>query len=42
MKHAHGKVDEDAQTVTVYGDATITLPLIISAVLADGKDGGGQ
>jgi len=35
-----GKVDEDAQTVTVYGDATITLPLIISAVLADGKDGG--
>lgn len=28
-----GKVDEDAQTVTVYGDATITLPLIISAAL---------
>lgn len=28
-----GKVDEDAQTVTVYGDATITLPLIMSAVL---------
>jgi deoxyhypusine synthase len=28
-----GKVDEDAQTVTVYGDATITFPLIISAVL---------
>ena len=28
-----GKVDEDAQTVTVYGDATITFPLIMSAVL---------
>ncbi|MDD1724378.1 MAG: deoxyhypusine synthase [Methanospirillum sp.] len=28
-----GKVDEDAKTVTVYGDATITFPLIISAVL---------
>lgn len=28
-----GKVDEDAQTVTVYGDATITLPLIMSAAL---------
>ena len=28
-----GKVDEDAKTVTVYGDATITFPLLISAVL---------
>jgi len=28
-----GKVDEDAQTVTVYGDATITFPLIMAAVL---------
>jgi deoxyhypusine synthase len=28
-----GKVDEDAKTVTVYGDATITFPLIMSAVL---------
>ncbi len=27
-----GKVEEDAQTVTVYGDATITLPLLVSAV----------
>ena len=28
-----GKVDEDAQTVTVYGDATITFPLLISAAI---------
>ncbi len=28
-----GKVDEDAKTVTVYGDATITLPLIMAAVM---------
>jgi deoxyhypusine synthase len=28
-----GKVDEDAKTVTVYGDATITFPLIMAAVM---------
>lgn len=28
-----GKVDEDAETVTVYGDATITLPLLVAATL---------
>jgi deoxyhypusine synthase len=28
-----GKVGEAAKTVTVYGDATITLPLVIAAVL---------
>jgi len=28
-----GKVCEEAQTVTVYGDATITLPMLIAAVL---------
>ncbi len=28
-----GKVDEDAKTVTVYGDATITLPLIIASAM---------
>jgi deoxyhypusine synthase len=28
-----GKVDEDAQTATVYGDATITFPLIMAAVM---------
>ncbi|MBN1166262.1 MAG: deoxyhypusine synthase [Methanospirillaceae archaeon] len=27
-----GKVEEDAETVTVYGDATITLPLLVAAV----------
>ena len=27
-----GKVGEDAKSVTVYADATITLPLIVSAV----------
>jgi deoxyhypusine synthase len=28
-----GKLDERAQAVTVYGDATVTLPLLVSAVL---------
>ncbi len=28
-----GKVEEDAETMTVYGDATITLPLLVAAVL---------
>ncbi|HWQ65625.1 MAG TPA: deoxyhypusine synthase [Methanospirillum sp.] len=28
-----GKVDEDAETVTVYGDATITFPLLVAATL---------
>lgn len=28
-----GKVTEDGKTVTVYGDATITLPLLVAAVL---------
>ncbi|MFH0967722.1 MAG: deoxyhypusine synthase [Methanobacteriota archaeon] len=28
-----GKVDEDAKTVTVYGDATITFPLLIATTL---------
>ncbi|RQD82047.1 MAG: deoxyhypusine synthase [Methanocalculus sp. MSAO_Arc1] len=28
-----GKVDADARAVTVYGDATITLPLIVAATL---------
>ncbi len=27
-----GKVGEDAKSVTVYADSTITLPLIVSAV----------
>ena len=28
-----GKITEDAQAVTVYGDATITLPLLVAAVM---------
>ena len=28
-----GKVDEDAETVTVYGDATITMPLLVASTL---------
>lgn len=28
-----GKVTEDARVVTVYGDATITLPLLVAAVM---------
>jgi deoxyhypusine synthase len=28
-----GKLTEEAQAVTVYGDATITLPLVVAAVL---------
>ena len=28
-----GKVEDDAETVTVYGDATITFPLLIAATL---------
>jgi deoxyhypusine synthase len=28
-----GKVDEDAQTVTVYGDATITFPLLVATTM---------
>lgn len=28
-----GKVDEDAETVTVYGDATITFPLLVATTL---------
>jgi deoxyhypusine synthase len=28
-----GKITEEAQAVTVYGDATITLPLLVAAVL---------
>lgn len=28
-----GKINEDAAAVTVYGDATITLPVIVAAVL---------
>ena len=28
-----GKLDSDAEGVTVYGDATITLPLLVAAVL---------
>ena len=28
-----GKVTEEAQTVTVYGDATITLPILVACVL---------
>ena len=28
-----GKITEDAQAVTVYGDATITLPMLVAAVL---------
>ena len=28
-----GKVDEEGQAVTVYGDASITLPLLVAAVL---------
>ena len=27
-----GKITEDAQAVTVYGDATITLPVLAAAV----------
>jgi len=32
-----GKVSESAKTVTVYGDATITLPIIVAAVKSRGK-----
>ncbi len=28
-----GKITEDAQAVTVYGDATITLPMLVAAVM---------
>jgi deoxyhypusine synthase len=28
-----GKITEEAQTVTVYGDATMTLPLLVAAVM---------
>ena len=28
-----GKITEEAQTVTVYGDATITLPVLVAAVM---------
>ena len=28
-----GKVEEDAETVTVYGDATITFPLLVASTL---------
>ncbi len=28
-----GKITEEAQAVTVYGDATITLPVIVAATL---------
>jgi len=28
-----GKVDEGAETITVYGDATITFPLLVAATL---------
>jgi deoxyhypusine synthase len=28
-----GKITEEAQAVTVYGDATITLPVLIGAVM---------
>jgi deoxyhypusine synthase len=28
-----GKITEDAQAVTVYGDATITLPVLVAAVM---------
>jgi deoxyhypusine synthase len=28
-----GKVDEDAKTVTVYADATITFPLLVAATM---------
>jgi deoxyhypusine synthase len=28
-----GKITEDAQAVTVYGDATITLPVLTAAVM---------
>lgn len=34
-----GKVKEDAQYVTVEGDATITLPLLASSVLGEGRPG---
>ena len=28
-----GKITEEAQAVTVYGDATITLPVLVAAVM---------
>ena len=28
-----GKITEDAQAITVYGDATITLPMLAAAVM---------
>jgi len=34
-----GKVKENAQYVTVEGDATITLPMLASSVLAEGRPG---
>jgi len=34
-----GKVKENAQFVTVEGDATITLPMLVSSVLGEGRPG---
>ncbi|MGQ9588206.1 MAG: deoxyhypusine synthase [Thermoplasmata archaeon] len=34
-----GKVKENAQYITVEGDATITLPMLASSVLAEGRPG---
>lgn len=34
-----GKVKEDAQYVTVEGDATITLPLLVCSVMGEGRPG---
>jgi len=28
-----GKITEEAQAITVYGDATITLPILVAAVM---------
>jgi deoxyhypusine synthase len=34
-----GKVREDAQYITVEGDATITLPMLVGAVVGEGRPG---
>jgi len=34
-----GKVKEDAQYITVEGDATITLPMLASSILGEGRSG---
>ena len=38
-----GKVGEDAKAMTVYGDATITLPVMVAAAMSRlGEEGEGR